>query len=100
MATYIELRDLANDSVLRNRTDVAVIVAANNLLDGSETVDQAKWASAVFSNPRSVSQKAFMAVLAVNKDALVADIRNSSDAQLQTNVDGVVPALVAAHSAA
>ena len=99
MATYIEIRDLFSDSVLRNRIDVATIIAANDLLSGTPTAADQSWAAAAFGNPRGEGQKAFMAVLAVNNAATVAQITGATDAEIQTNVDGVVPSLVSAHAA-
>ena len=99
MATYTDLRNLFSDDTLKNRVDVAVIVAASGLLSGTPAVDEQRWAAAVFSNPRSEGQKAFMAVLAANKSASVSAIQGATDATLQDTVDSVVPALVVAHAA-
>ena len=100
MASYIDLRNLFSDDTMKNRTDIAVVVAASDLLAGlSPTPDEQKWAAAVFSNPRGEGGKAFMAVIAANKDATIAQIQGSTDAALQTNVDSVVPDLVVAHAA-
>jgi len=99
MATYTELRNLFSDDALRNRLDVAAVVAANTLLGGTPTAADQGWAAAVFSNPRNEGQKAFMAVLAANKDLSVAAIQGATDAAIQSNVDAVVPSLVVAHSA-
>ena len=100
MATYTELRNLFSNGTLRNRVVVATVIAANNLLAGSPTADDRKWASSVFGNPRNEGEKAFMSVIAVNKDATIAAIEGATDAAIQTNVDAVVPDLVAAHAAA
>ncbi len=99
MATYTELRDLFSDDTLRNRVEVAVIVAADGLLAGTPTTDQQKWATAVFDSPRREGNKAYMAVLAANSGATVAQIQSATDAAIQANVDSVVPALVVAYAA-
>lgn len=99
MATYTEIRHLFSDSALRNRVDVAVVIAANDLLSGTPTSADRAWAAAVFNRPRLESQKAFMAVLASNKNASVVAIQGATDAAIQTNVDAVVPSLVSAHAA-
>ena len=98
MALYIDLRNLFADDTLKNRVDVAVIVAASGLLAGAPTLDEQKWAAAVLNSPRTESRKAFMAVIAANKSATIEQILNANDTALQTNVDEVVPALVVAHS--
>lgn len=99
MATYAELRALFNDDAMRNRLDVAVIIAANTLLGGTPTAADQNWAAAAFNNPRTEGQKAFMAVLAENKGLSVSAIQGATDAAIQTNVDAIVPSLVVAHSA-
>ena len=99
MATYTEIRTLFSNDGLRNRVVVATIVAANDLLGGTPTPDEQKWSAAAFGSGRVEGQKAFMAVLAANKDAPVANIIGASDAAIQTNVDAVVPSLVVAYNA-
>ena len=99
MASYTDLRNLFSDDTLKNRVDVAIVIAASNLLGGTPTADEQKWAAAVFNSPRTEGQKAFMAVLAANESAPISAIQGATDAALQANVDGVVAALVVAHTA-
>ncbi len=99
MASYTDLANLFSDDTLKNRVDVAVVVAASALLAGTPTADEQSWAAAVFSRPRTEGQKAYMAVLAANKSASVTAIQGASDAALQANVDSVVAALVVAYAA-
>jgi len=99
MATYMELRNLFSDDTMKNRVDVAIIIAANNLLGGTPTPAEQGWAAAAFNSPRNEGQKAFMAVLAANKGASVAAIKGATDTALQANVDAVVATLVIAHAA-
>lgn len=100
MATYEELRALAGDSPLSQKVEIATIIAANNLLTGSPspTADEQKWAAAVFAAPAREGRKALMSVLAANNSASVAAITGASDAQIQNNVNAVVPALVVAYN--
>lgn len=94
MADYKELRALFNDSDLMERTEVAVVVAANNLLSGTPTAAQKAWAAAVFSSPLGEARKAWMAVLATNNTASVAVIQGATDTALQSQVNAVAPILV------
>jgi hypothetical protein len=100
MATYTELRSLYADDDLRNKVEVAVVKAAANLLGGTPTADEQKWAAAVFASPRGVGTQALLYVLAENSGLTVAAIQGATDAAIQTNVDAVAPALVVAHNAA
>jgi len=96
MATYTELRQQFANDTLRNRISVACVIAANNALAGTPTSAQQKFAESVFSNPDAVGAKVLMAVLAVNKDATVAQIGAATDAQIQAAVNAVIPNLTAA----
>jgi len=99
MATYEELRTLDDNDSLKNRIDVAVMIAANSLLEATPTIDEQKWAAAVFASPRAESIKVWRAVLAKNSSATVAQIMNATDAALQTKANEVVPSLVVAFNA-
>lgn len=94
MATYQELRGLFSDSDLNEKVEVAVIIAANNLIGGTPTTAQKAWAATAFSSPKSEASKALMAVLAENSGATVAQIQSATDASVQTNVNNVVSTLV------
>jgi len=96
MAAYIDLRGLFSDDELKNRADVAVIVAANNLLAGTPSLSEQKWAAHVFAGPRSEGVKALMSVLATNNALTIVQIQQAGDAALQTAVDIAVPSLVVA----
>lgn len=101
MATYTELRDLFSDDALRNRVTTATVIAAQGLLAGSPapTTAESVWASKVLSGPDGEGARMFMAVLAANSGQTVANIQGATDAQIQTNVDAVVPQIVAADNA-
>ena len=96
MAAYIDLRDLFSDDELKNRTDIAVVIAANKLLVGTPSIAEQKWATHVFSSPRSEGAKALMSVLATNNTLTITQIQQAGDAALQTAVDIAVPSLVVA----
>lgn len=91
MATYAELFSLRNNSDLRNKVTSAVIIAAETVMNELDTVpnhaNRLIWAKGVFANPRTETDRMFMAVLAANKDASVAQIEGATDAAIQTNVD-------------
>lgn len=95
MATYIELRNLANNADLRNRIEVAVMVAAEAIITASpaDTDERVGWAQRVLSNPAPWAQRVLWLALASNKDASAAQISGATDAALQTIVDGAVSAL-------
>lgn len=104
MASYIEIRNLINDSTLRNRTEAGVIVAGQGVMDDvtnfpsptADTVlqqDRLAWAARAFNSPREEARKMLMSVLAANKGATVAQITGASDATLQTNVNAAVDLL-------
>ncbi len=94
MATYLELRNLFNDGDLVNRTTVAITISVNDLLSGSPTANDKKYAESVLSNPQEEARKILMTILASNSSATVAQIQSATDATLQTKVDAVVPHLV------
>jgi hypothetical protein len=95
MATYLEIRTLINDEDLPNRLEVATVVCAENLISAvSPTAADKAWASLVFSNPKSEGRKVLMAVLAANKTFTVEQIKGASDADIQAQVDIIVPNLV------
>ena len=100
MAAYSDLRNLFNDSVLRNRTQVAIAVSAHDLAEtATPTDDDLAWVAKALGDTAGEANKALKFVLAENKDASVGAITGASDATLQTNVDAVVPALVTAYKA-
>ena len=96
MATYTELFDLRNDSVLRNKIAVAVVVSAEGKLAGTPTAEEAAWAVDVISNPDGTAKQVINLVLAANKDATPSAILAATDAAIQANVDAVIDGLVSA----
>tara|TARA_R100001198_G_scaffold96105_1_gene84528 strand:- start:1548 stop:1850 length:303 start_codon:yes stop_codon:yes gene_type:complete len=94
MATYLEIRDLFNDSDLTNRVAVAVLVSVKDKLELNPTTAEKAYAAKVFANPKSEAKTVLMYVLAANNGATVAQIQGASDAAIQTNVDSVVDVLI------
>jgi len=94
MASYTELRGLFSTDDLRNKIEVACIVAAEAIRTEDVNTDnhanRVVWAKTTFSNPRTIAEKMLMALLAANKDADVATITGASDAAIQTKVDAAV----------
>jgi len=105
MATYLELRNLFNDAALMNRTQAGVVIAGWGVMN-----DPANYPSAVGPNTATEEQRVtwgvdalhrtetkvplvLKAVLAQNKTATVDQIKNATDAVLQTNIDATVDAL-------
>lgn len=100
MATLTEIHDLFSDPAITKKVRAALVIAANNLLDGSPTTAQKAYAAAVFSDPISEAEKATLAVLAANADSTVVQIRGASDSAIQNNVNAVIQTLVDAKAGA
>ncbi len=94
-ADYTDLRNLANDSTLRNRVEVAVMVAANDIITANpaDTDERIAWAQQAIASPGPWAQRVLNLILAENKDLTVAQIEAATDAAIQTNVDATVDAL-------
>jgi hypothetical protein len=101
MATYLELQALSLDSDLNKRTETAVVIAAQGLIEGaSPTANDRRWARQALYTPAAEAAKALRFVLAKNKAVAPATIQAVTDANLQTQVQAVVPALVLAMAGA
>lgn len=94
MATYEELRTLFGHNELKNRVEVACIVAAETIrteAEGTENhVNRLAWAKTAFANPKASAGQMLMALLAGNLDSTVENIIAVTDAALQTLVDAAV----------
>lgn len=94
MATYAELFEISKSGPLRERTAVAVAIAADTIRsDPSPPVNQANrlaWAKEALADPLTAAKGMLPGVLALNKDNTVNQIENASDADLQTAVDTYV----------
>ncbi len=103
MATYIELRNLMNNSELRNKVVTAVIIAADRVMRGDDINSgepfsqgpgdhdlRVTWAKTAFKDPDGEAKKFLMSVLASNSNASVSAIENATDIAIQSNVDEAV----------
>jgi len=94
MATYDELHDLAGQNVLVNKIAVAIIIAANKVLNEANTVPnnaaRLVWAKSAFSNPQQQAKDFQNAVLAANQGATATQITNASDAAILANVEAAI----------
>ena len=94
MATYSELYGLWNESGLKNRVTVAVIVAAETVQgEDAGTPNHASrllWASVSLRNPAQAANAMFRLVLAANKDATIEAILGATDIAIQSAVDDAV----------
>ena len=104
MATFIELRNLMDDSDLRNKVTTAVMIAADTVMRGNDNVTpfsqtagdhdiRIVWAKLTFENPKGQAQNFLMSLLAFNVGATVTAIKNATDASIQTRVDTAVDML-------
>jgi len=94
MASYEDLYSLWNESGLRNKVVVAVIVAAETI-QGEETstpnhANRLLWAKATLESPVSVAGAMFRFVIAANKDATKQAILDALDSNIQAAVDAAV----------
>lgn len=94
MATYEELYELKNYNPLKYKVTAAVVIAAEAIRTEVETTpshaNRVLWAQEAFSNPTTTANQMLWAVLAANKDVSEADIKNATDAAVQTQVDAAV----------
>ena len=94
MATYAEIRQLFSNSDLRNKVDVAVVVAAETIrVEDAGTDNHANrlvWAEQAFASPRGKSTEMLMAILAANKDLTTTQILGAADAAVQAKVDAAI----------
>ena len=94
MATYLELRQAAEDGPLLIKIQVACIISANVI--SKEAVDvplhtqRLKWAAQAYSDPVGTARMMVWAVLAENRAFTQAQILAASDATIQLNVDNSV----------
>lgn len=100
MATYSELATLLNDPDNQPKAQIAVIIAAYNLITGTPTAADRAWASAVLANPQAEGIKALRAVIAANAGQDLSVITGASDTVIQNQINAVVPQLVSAYAGA
>lgn len=91
MATYTELYELHNDSALKNRVTVACVVAAEVVMnedpDTGNHINRLLWAASVLASPQAEATRMYWALLAVNKDLTIENIKKATDAQIQSQVE-------------
>ena len=94
MASYTEIASIFGHDELRNRIQVACLVAAETVVkEDSGTPNHANrllWAKGVFMNSRPTAEHIMPYLLAANRSATVQGIIGATDAVIQTAVDGVV----------
>ena len=94
MATYAEIRDLFNNSDLKNRIEVAVIVYAQSLMSQTPSAAQKAWIAKVLQAPTAEAAKVMLGVLAANKGLSQAQILAAGDPAIQAQVDLIAPILI------
>lgn len=101
MATYTELVSVLSDETLRDRVGIALMIKAEVEIRPTNlpTTDEQVYAAVVFAQPRRQGEIALRAVIAANNTLSVAQIQSATDAGIQTNVDDLWDALVAADAA-
>lgn len=94
MATYLELYGLQNNSDLRNKISVAVVIAAEAIRTESDQTanhtNRLVWAKQALENPAAEAQRMTWGVLAQNSTLTVAQITGASDANILTAVQSAV----------
>ena len=94
MATYFELLTASENSDLRNRIRVAVVVAAETIRTENPATanhtERLAWAKGAFASPDAAAETMMWPVLAQNKAAAYAAIVGASDASVQSAVDAAV----------
>lgn len=101
MATYTEIRNLYNDSAMRNKVATAIAIAADTVMRGNDNSapfsqtagDHDKrvvWAKEVLGSTENWTNQFWQAVLAANNTLTVAQITGATDAALQTKVNEAV----------
>ena len=99
MVDYTELNTLTKNTELRNRVFVAVTVSAEALLI-SGAPNEAPWAASVLTDSTAEGTKAFKALLVGNKNLPFIGFATITDAEIQADVDALVPKLITAFNAA
>lgn len=94
MATYAELLQASDNSVLHDKMRVAVIIAAQTVwTEAGTTPNHANrliWAKAVFASPETEARRMLWSVLAQNSTLTLAQILGASDSDVQTAVNNTI----------
>lgn len=98
MATYTELYNIKSDSRYpewAGRVEFSISVSANTIADDpTSTEGKDAWARDALQNPSGARPGFEQFILAENRSTTVDNIFNATDAQIQTNTDKAVNALV------
>lgn len=101
MALYTELYTLSQEKEHLQRTEVAIMIAAQNLVenlpaDPTDAKHARAWVRAALYSPKREAVKAWNFLLAKFFDQTAEFLGSRTDAQLQGQVDALRPALVKA----
>lgn len=98
MASYLELYNMRSDPRYSDwafRIEFSISVSANQIADDpTSTAGKDDWAVRALGDPAAQRPGFEQFVLAENRSATLTQIFEASDAQMQTNVDKAVNALV------
>ena len=100
MATLAEIASLIDDAGLLDKMRAAIIMAASDIIDaGNITAQQRRWIKVVTYDANGEGRKALRIVLGkFGPTQTVEQIQAIDDATIITQVNSVVPILVAALS--
>ena len=95
MATFTELFNLRNESVLLNKLPAPICIKCKAIIDdtGANAV-QKDWARKGYENPESLKGLIIWPILIANKDKTVAQIRAATASSIQTNVNDTINDLI------
>lgn len=107
MADFLELRSLSANSDLKNKVEVAIWIAANEIFRGGDTTEpysqeagahdlRVKWANSALRDKGDSGDDVLRLLLAENEEQSVTTIEGSSDATILTNTKAVIDGLAAA----
>lgn len=93
--TYDEILTAFADTSLRNRTKVALVVAAEKIRTEDprttpRSAQRLQWAKLAFQEPDALVSAVLWGVLAQNRSITLAQVTGASDASIQTAVDAAV----------
>lgn len=95
MPSYLEMKNLFNNSDLKNRCETAVIKTATAMLNNpSVTAGDKVLIKKVYNDKGRYASLALNAVIMANESLTVAEVENLTDAQIQAVVTASAPLLV------
>ena len=97
MATYLELNELSENGLIRNKVTAAVAILARGIFnEASPTTPRKAWAESAIFDPASKTKEMIWYLLADNVAATKAQIEAGTDATILTAVTNAVAKRVAA----